>query len=44
MEQWAFYGEKWLEANAPAVQAPAQPAPQPGAPSNLSSLLDGLDL
>ena len=44
MEQWAFYGEKWLEANAPAVQAPTYAAPQPAAPANLDNLLDGLDL
>lgn len=41
MEQWAFYGEKWLETNAPAAPAPA---PQPSAPTDLSNLLDGLDL
>lgn len=41
MEQWAFYGEKWLETNAPAAPAPA---PQPAAPTDLSNLLDGLDL
>ncbi|MDP6232771.1 MAG: hypothetical protein QF839_01165, partial [Candidatus Poseidoniaceae archaeon] len=46
MEQWAFYGEKWLETNAPAAPAPAPaaPAPQPAAPTDLSNLLDGLDL
>ena len=43
MEQWAFYGEKWLETNAPAAAAP-QPAPQPADSANLSNLLDGLDL
>jgi len=41
MEQWAFYGEKWLEANAPAAPVAA---PQPTAPADLSNLLDGLDL
>jgi len=41
MEQWAFYGEKWLETNAPAAPAPA---PQPAASTDLSNLLDGLDL
>jgi hypothetical protein len=41
MEQWAFYGEKWLETNAQAAPAPA---PQPAAPTDLSNLLDGLDL
>ncbi|MEC8311385.1 MAG: hypothetical protein VXZ64_00990, partial [Candidatus Thermoplasmatota archaeon] len=44
MEQWAFYGEKWLETNAPAVQTPTYAAPQPAAPANLDNLLDGLDL
>ena len=43
MEQWAFYGDKWLETNAPAAAAP-QPAPQPAASADLSNLLDGLDL
>ena len=42
MEQWAFYGDKWLEANAPAAAAP-QPSPQPVS-ENLADLLDGLDL
>ena len=41
MEQWAFYGDKWLETNAPAAPAPA---PQPAATTDLSNLLDGLDL
>jgi hypothetical protein len=47
MEQWAYYGEQYLAANQAPAPAP-QPAPSmttPTAPNtNLSSLLDDLDL
>jgi hypothetical protein len=47
MEQWAYYGEQYLAANQAPAPAP-QPTPSmttPTAPNtNLSSLLDDLDL
>ena len=47
MEQWAYYGEQYLAANQPVV-TPSQPTPSmtpsPADNSNLSSLLDDLDL
>jgi len=36
MEQWAFYGERWLEANAPPTPTMAQ--------QDLAGLLDDLGL
>ena len=47
MEQWAYYGEQYLAANQPPA-APSQPTPSmtpsPADNTNLSSLLDDLDL
>ncbi|MED5291486.1 MAG: hypothetical protein VX778_04585, partial [Candidatus Thermoplasmatota archaeon] len=47
MEQWAYYGEQYLAANQPPA-APSQPTPSmtpsPADSTNLSSLLDDLDL
>lgn len=47
MEQWAYYGEQYLQANQPSAPV-AQPTPSmtptTQEPNSLSSLLDDLDL